>query len=62
MMVYTGYTGIYLYILVYNLKNNIGYIQAYTVTCDRNNFHAEAHHDFHDVCASYDTYPKHCMT
>jgi hypothetical protein len=87
-MVYTGYTGIYLYkkglsfisnrqrrkegtlrasgvggtagmyILVY--KNNIGHIQAYTVTCDRYIFHAEAH--FHDVCASYYTYPKNCMT
>ncbi len=32
----------------------------YTVTCNRYIFHAEAH--FHDVCASYDTYPKHGMT
>jgi cell division protein FtsW (lipid II flippase) len=58
MMVYTGYTSIYLYILVY--QNNIGHIQAYTVTCYCYIFHAEAR--FHYVCASYDTHPKHCMT
>ena len=40
-MVYTLYTDIYLYILVY--QNNIGYIQAYTVTCDYYIFHAEAY-------------------
>ena len=58
MMVYTSYTDIYLYILVY--QNNIGHIPAYTVSCDCYIFHAEAH--FHDVCATSDTHPKHCMT
>ena len=58
MMVYTLYTDMYLYILVY--QNNIGHIQAYTVTCDCYIFHAEA--PFHDVCATSDTHPKYCMT